>query len=247
MAETPVTEPASQYQGKSEKVTHGPQIAGLLKRVRDNRVLLSVRVPGSDAVFNSLLLEVDVERNVILLDELNPSAGHELACQARQLRVHCQCQGVELSFACPIEVGQGQRGISFYRAPLPTVVNYLQRRGNFRVRVGRNMNVPVRLPFGGSVAVAGELIDLSMGGLGASLSNQVELACGQVIETCSIELPKCDPLTTELEIRFVRLDKERQIQRIGASFRNLDPQKQNLLRRFITQLEREMLRRKARS
>lgn len=245
MAEPPAPGLASNYQSKSEKITHGPQIAGLLKRVRDNRVLLSVRVAGSDAVFNSLLLDVDVERNFILLDELNPHHGHELACRARQLRVHCHCQGVELSFVCHIEIGQGQRGISFYRAAVPEAVNYLQRRSNFRVRVGQDMNVPVHLPLG--MTLAGELIDLSLGGLGASLPEQAELSRGQIIDTCSIQLPTGDPLTTELEIRFIYRDKVRQIVRIGASFRNLDPTRQNLLRRVITQLEREMLRRKART
>lgn len=246
MAETPVTESASQYQGKTEKVTHGPQIAGLLKRVRDTRTLLSVRVPGSDALFNSLLLEVDLERNHILLDELNPRAGHELAMQARQLRVHCQCQGVELSFNCAIEIGQGQQGIAFYRAALPEAINYLQRRGSFRVRVGVNIHIPINLPLDSATRLEGELFDLSMGGLGAYLSNSIELTRGQILEDCSLILPNNAPLTTELEVRFVRVDKEKQSQRIGASFRNLDPQRQNLLRRFVAQLEREMLRRKAR-
>lgn len=247
MAESPVTDPASEYQGKTEKVTHGPQIAGLLKRVRDQRVLLSVRVPGSEAVYNSLLLDVDPARNIILLDELNPSAGHELACKARQLRIRCQCQGVELSFVCPIEIGKGQNGVSFYRAPLPESISYLQRRGSYRIRIGLNMHISVALPVASEARIEGELFDLSMGGLGANLPNRIELAHGQIIESCTLALPNCEPLTAEIEIRFVRIDKANQNQRIGASFRNLNPQQQTQLRRIVTQLEREMLRRKARS
>lgn len=247
MAESPVTDPASEYQGKTEKVTHGPQIAGLLKRVRDQRVLLSVRVPGSDVIYNSLLLDVDPARNLILLDELNPSTGHELACKARQLRIRCQCQGVELSFVCPIEIGKGQSGVSFYRAPLPDSINYLQRRGSYRIRIGLNMHIPVALPLAPETRLEGELFDLSMGGLGANLPNQIELTRGQIIESCTLELPNGEPLTTEIEIRFVRIDRASQSQRIGASFRNLAPQQQSLLRRIVTQLEREMLRRKSRS
>lgn len=247
MAESPVIDPASEYQGKSEKVTHGPQIAGLLKRVRDQRVLLSVRVPGSDAVFNSLLLDVDPARNFILLDELNPHSGHELACKTRQLRIHCQCQGVELSFVSTIEIGQGQRGVSFYRAPLPEAINYLQRRGSYRIRIGLNMHIPVALPLDTESRIEGELFDLSMGGLGANFPSTVELTRGQVIESCTLELPNSEPLATEIEIRFVRVDNANLCQRIGASFRNLGSQQQNLLRRIVTQLEREMLRRKARS
>lgn len=247
MAESPVTDPAAEYQGKTEKVTHGPQIAGLLKRVREQRVLLSVRVPGSETIYNSLLLDVDPARNFILLDELNPSAGHELACKVRQLRVHCQSQGVELSFITPIEIGQGENGISFYRAPLPESINYLQRRGSFRIRIGLNMRIAVTLPLAGETRLEGELFDLSIGGLGANLPSRIELDRGQIIESCTLEFPNSPPLTTEIEIRFVSVDKANQTQRIGASFRNLDPPRQNQLRRIVTQLEREMLRRKARS
>lgn len=247
MAESPVTDPASEYQGKTEKVTHGPQIMGLLKRIRDQRVLLSVRVPGSDAVYNSLLLDIDPARNVILLDELNPQAGHELACKARQLRVHCQCQGVELSFVSQIEIGRGQNGVWFYRAPLPQSINYLQRRGSYRIRIGLNMQIPVAMPLDAEARIEGELFDLSMGGLGANLPSRTELTRGQIIESCTLALPNSEPLTAEIEIRFVRVDKANQTQRIGASFRNLSPQQQTLLRRIVTQLEREMLRRKARS
>ncbi|MBI5461098.1 MAG: flagellar brake protein [Gammaproteobacteria bacterium] len=238
---------STDYQGKTERITHPPQIAGLLRRVRDQRVLLSVQVPGHEGLFNSMLLDVNPERDFILLDELGPRSGHEFACQARQLRVRCQCQGVELSFTCAIEIGQSQRGISFYRAPLPEAINYLQRRINFRVRVGLNLTVPVHLPLEGASILNGELSDLSLGGLGANISTNIKLSHGQIIDTCSIHLPKGESIQAELEIRFARHDAQRQVQHIGAAFRHLQPQQEQTLRKFVAQLEREMLRRKARS
>ncbi|MFN2309366.1 MAG: flagellar brake protein [Gammaproteobacteria bacterium] len=245
MADTPETDPPSAYQGKTEKVTQAPQIIGLLRRLRDQRTLLSVRVPGHQGVFNSLLLEVDPERNLILLDELNPRAGHEQALAARRLQVHSQSQGIELSFACTVEIGVGQSGIAFYRAALPESIDYLQRRGSYRVRVGMNLAVPVQMPMAETLTLEGELLDLSMGGLGASLEAKSPLAQGQLL-TCIIQLPKADPLQVEIEIRFARADPHKPTQRIGASFRNLLPPQQAQLRRLVTQLEREMLRRKAR-
>lgn len=246
MADLPATGRASEYQGKTEKVTHIPQIIGLLRRIRDQRVLLSVTVPGHGEVFNSLLLQVDTDRKLILLDELNPRAGHELVLQTGELRVHCQCQGVELGFAAQVDVGQGKNGISFYRAALPGSINYLQRRGSYRVRVGLDLAVPLQMPVDQSTLIEGELLDLSMGGLGASLDNNLRLERGQVVP-CTLNLPKSEPLQVQIEIRFIRADEHKPVQRIGASFRNLDSRQQTLLRRLVTQLEREMLRRKARS
>ena len=247
MAEPPVSDRAAHYQAKTEKVTHGPQIIGLLRRLRDQRVLLSVRIPGHPGQFNSLLLEVDPERNLIALDELNPRAGHELVCQTGRLRVHCQCQGVELGFSCGVEVRQGQSGISFYRAVLPDSIDYMQRRSSYRVRVGHDLAVPVRLPRDDAEeSTDGELFDLSMGGLGAVLDSAVSLELGQIV-SCILQLPKGETLRADIEIRFVRVDPAKSNQRIGASFRNLEPGQKQLVRRFVAQLEREMLRRKARS
>ena len=246
MTENTVPDRAADYQGKAEKITHAPQIANLLRRVKDQKVLLSVHVPGHEGVFNSLLLDVNPERNLILLDELNPRGGHELACQVQQLRVRCQCQGIELGFTCHIEVGQSQRGISFYRASLPGEISYLQRRSSFRVRVGMSLAVPLHLPVEGTEVIDGELTDLSMGGLGANINTHLKFSLGQIISSCSLELPKGESLQAEIEIRFVRQDTQRNMQHIGAAFRNMPPQNQQILRRLVTQLEREMLRRKVR-
>lgn len=246
MAEPPVANQASQYQGKTEKVTHLPQIVGLLRRLRDQRVLLSVRVPGHDETFNSLLLQVDPDKNIVLLDELNPKAGHELVKESKQIRVKCQCQGIELGFLCSVEVGKDKSGISIYRAALPDSITYMQRRGSYRVRVGMSMSVPIVLPSETSQTdIEGHLFDLSIGGLGANLPMEPPLKHGQIIETCTISLPKNESIQVELEIRFVRLDEQHRTQRIGAAFLHLDTQQKNRIRRFVTHLEREMLRRKA--
>ncbi len=248
MTEQTVPGRATEYQGQAEHITHVPQIANLLRRIRDHKVLLSVRVPGHDGVFNSLLLDVSPERNLVLLDELSPQEGHALACEVRQLKIRCQCQGVELSFACKINIGQSQRGISFYHAPLPSSLTYLQRRNDFRVHVGVSLAVPLHLPIEGMHQVVdGDVTDLSMGGLGANISDGIKLNRGQIIDNCQLDLPKGESLQTEIEIRFVRQNSHNHTQHIGASFHHIQPQHEHVLRKLVTQLEREMLRRKVRS
>lgn len=244
MAETP--DSTSGYQGQTEKITHPPQIAGLLRRILDNRVLLRVQVPGYPGIFNSLLLQVNTDQKFIILDELNPAAGHQLAQQAGRLQIHCQSHGVEISFGCDIETGRDRAGISYYRAPLPPLLNYLQRRMNYRVRVVLDKEIPVHLQLDADTAVEGQLFDLSLGGVGINLASDVNLERGQLLDRCAIRLPTGDALQMQLEIRFIQVDDRRPTQRIGARFVDLVPQQENALRRLVTHLEREMLRRKAR-
>ncbi len=245
MADSPTSGTASQYQGQVEKVTHLPQILGLLRRILENRALLSVRIPGHQETFLSLLLQVDAEQGFIFFDELNPRSGHELLSEAGQLRVQCQIQGISLSFTCPVEIGHGKTGIAFYKAPLPTTINYLQRRRSFRVRVAFDMQVPVHLPWDEDAILDGELFDLSVGGIGFNVGQDAKFELGQIIDSCAIELPKGEIIQTQLEVRFIRVDEQHRTQRIGASFVALTPQQEHAIRHFATQLEREMLRRKA--
>lgn len=244
MAEKP--DSTSEYQGQTEKITHASQIAGLLRRILDSRVLLSVQVPGHAGIFNSLLLQVNADQKFIVLDELNPAAGHQLARQVGRLQVHCQSQGVEISFGCDIDTGSDRGGISYYRAPLPTVLQYLQRRLNYRVRMVLDKEIPVHLQLDASTEAEGQLFDLSLGGVGFNLTSDIRLERGQTLDPCVIRLPTGDTLQVRLEIRFVQTDDRRPTQRIGARFVGLEPQQGNMLRRLVTHLEREMLRRKAR-
>jgi c-di-GMP-binding flagellar brake protein YcgR len=244
MADSP--ESTSEYQGQTEKITHPPQIAGLLRRILDNRVLLRVQVPGHPGIFNSLLLQVNTDQKFIILDELNPTAGHRFAQQTGRLQVHCQSQGVEIGFACDIETRSDASGVSYYRAPLPALLHYLQRRMNYRVRVVLDKDIPVYLQLDADTEVEGQLFDLSLGGMGFNLASDIRLERGQVLERCTIRPPAGDPLRVQLEIRFVQTDERRPTQRIGARFVSLGPQQENALRRFVTHLEREVLRRKAR-
>ena len=244
MAETPGS--TSEYQGQTEKITQPTQIVGLLRRILDNRVLLSVQVPGHPGVFNSLLLQLNIEQKFITLDELNPTAGHQLAQQAGRLQIHCQSQGVEISFGCDIETGSDRAGIGYYRAPLAALLHYLQRRMNYRVRMILDKEIPVHLQLDADTAVEGQLFDLSLGGIGLNLASDIRLERGQTLDPCTIRLPSGDTLQMRMEIRFVQTDDRRPIQRVGARFVELGPQQENALRRLVAHLEREMLRRKAR-
>jgi len=244
MADSP--ESTSEYQGQTEKITHPPQIAGLLRRILEQRVLLRVQVPGHPGIFNSLLLQVNSDQKFIILDELNPAAGHQHAQQTGRLQVHCQSQGVEIGFACDIETRPGASGVSYYRAPLPALLHYLQRRMAYRVRVILDREIPVHLQLDADTLVEGQLFDLSLGGVGINLARDINLERGQILEQCVIRPPTGDSLRAQLEVRFVGADELRPTQRIGARFIDLAPQQENALRRLVTHLEREMLRRKAR-
>ena len=246
MAEAPPRGQASRYESKAEKVTHFPQIVGLLRRIRDSRNLLTIRIPGSELTFNSMLLEVDADEGYILLDELNQPRGHELVQEKGVLRAFCRCQGVEINFVCRVQVEQSRDGVAFYRGVIPDSLSYYQRRSAYRVHVTLDTDIPVLLTLDEGERLQGHLHDLSVGGIGLTLDTEKELRQGLVIPDCTLKLPKGDPVRTDVEVRFARTDTEKHVTRIGGRFLHLPPKIEARLSRFVAQLERDLLRRKTR-
>ncbi len=239
---------AARYESKSERITRAPQIIALLRRIRDSHSLLNVTVPGSNQSFSSLLLDIDTDRRFITLDELNSQRGHALVVENGRLRARCHHEGVEISFACEdVKAVRGSDGLVCYRAPLPTAVNYLQRRADYRVRVAMDMKMQLFLDPPDGRTIEGRVDDISMGGIGALVEGRIELRRGLQIPECRIQLPEQKPILVDLEVRFTRSNEKGTQTRIGTRFVNLEPQARGELRKLVTRLEREMLRRKAKA
>ncbi len=246
MAEAGKKTASNQYESKAERVSQLPQIIGLLNRIKDAKTLLSVRVEGSGVTYSSLLLDVNSDKGYVLLDELNNERAHKLAAETGKLRVFCQNQGVELSFSCDIRIAHNKKGLTFYQAPIPSVIHYMQRRSDYRVHVGMDQNIHLILPVETENNLDAELFDVSFGGIGARLESECQLRRGLIIPSCKLNLPEQEAIETDLEIRFVQADNTGKFTRIGGRFLGLDPNTRGKIRKVVTQLEREMLRRKTR-
>lgn len=246
MAEAGTDNSSNQYESKAERVTQLPHIIGLLHRLKDAKCLLSVRVEGSGVSHTSLLLDVNSDRGYILLDELNNERAHQLAVETGRIRVFCQNQGVEMSFACPIRVAHNKKGLTFYQAPIPNEIHYQQRRNDYRVRVGLDQEIHLLIPVESETSLDAELFDVSLGGVGARLESSQQLRKGLIIPSCKLSLPNQETIETDVEIRFVKAENNGKFTRIGGRFLSPDPATRGRLRKIVTQLEREMLRRKTR-
>ncbi|RRQ20950.1 flagellar brake protein [Thiohalobacter thiocyanaticus] len=235
------------YRSQSEKITHPPQVIALLRRLHENRILLRVRIPGVERSFNSLLLNLNPQRGYLLLDELNDEHAHRKALETGRLRVFGQHDGVEMNFNLSIRPARNRQGVGFYQAGLPDCIHYMQRRADYRVHVAMDMGLSVLLPLGEETLLDGQLCDVSMGGLGARLETGQEIRKGLIIPDCRIQLPE-DPqsLQADLEVRFALPDEQHQVLRMGGRFCKLSSSDRSRLRKFVTQLEREMIRRRSR-
>ena len=94
--------------------------------------------------------------------------------------------------------------------------------------------------------IAGELHDLSHGGAGIIfMKAEVALEPGHIYE-CAIELPENEYLFCSIELRYTRELHARKQNLTGALFLKLTPVQERLVGRFISETERDLMRRKAR-
>lgn len=220
-------------------------VAGLLRRLVEQRVLLRVTIPGVKGSFNSALLRLGDAHDFVILDELNPRRGHEQLLEVRRLNASAQVQGVELRFRGEVLEVDQDAGIAFYRLPFPDEVLYVQRRGSFRVPVG--MATPVTAVFerADDSNLRGRIVDLSEGGMGVEFSQRVSLTPGEILP-CQMRLPDGQQLRCKLEVRHTSTPEDQNKVRLGGRFVELQPQQRKALSRLVADLQRTMIRKQPR-
>lgn len=229
-------------QPQIQRISKAMQIVRYLRRLKEGHCLLNVSFPGSDESYNTAILAIHPSRDTLVLDELNAHEGHQRLLQLGKFRVSARLNGIEYRFASALRRVERQGGLALYRVSLPPLMLYIQRREFYRVPVDGGTGIRVNLPLLNESRLRGALCDLSQTGLGARFDGQHDLKQGQVLPICSIVLPQGDPIRTQLEIRFARVEGQRNLLRLGGRFVNLKREQQRELARLVARLQRSYLR-----
>jgi c-di-GMP-binding flagellar brake protein YcgR len=246
MAELPISE--SQGRGDVARISAPDQIASLLRRIRDQRAVLNVTIPGLNNRFVSALLEVDLPRRELVMDELNPAHGHGALVRAGRCQVSATLNGVEMRFNCQLKNHGNDARLAFCRAELPQLIHYRQRRAYYRAHVSEDQRIPVGIEPRDGERLEGLLSDISVGGIGTHLELHyvLPLEQGTILPECVIELGPGETIANPIEVRFVGFEGFPRRLRLGGRFVNLSDALQRLIQRYVLTLEREWLKKRRR-
>ncbi len=223
-------------------VTKKPEIVALLNQVHKKKVFLTLQISGQSQSYNTALLGVYPDHNLIALDELSPTAGHKQFVQDKKARVTGHVSGVELRFETHL-VGVGSKsGIAFYKVAMPTELYFHQQRQSYRVSL-RGANIPFFSPGGTTPLMRGTLMDLSLGGVGVMLNRKVPLSCGDSLELCAITLPENEDLKFTLKIDAVRDNARGGGMIFGGHFCKLSNEDRGKLQKYIAEMQRKQAKR----
>lgn len=227
----------------SEAITNPARIARLLQKMSKHFTPLSVRIPGHDELFTSCTVGVD--KPYLLLDELMPTTGHSLLLKQRTLKVSGKLDGVDIRFTTSLERVDEKDNVITYYVSLPQQLEYKQRRQAFRVHIPMSKKLHVVIDHADGSVIEGVLYDLSHGGTGTIVSDiDTEVEPGLICE-CAFELPNNEWLNCSVELRYSKTVGSKNRQHIGARFIDLFPTQTRLIGRCISELEREVIRKRA--
>lgn len=221
------------------------EIASNLRMLQESHDPLIITFHERSQRFQSYLVEVDRESNLLAFDEMIPRDGERFLEAGEPFRVEGFHDGVRIAWECntqlTIEEKDGHRS---YHGTLPIEVVYHQRRNAFRAALKLAQLVDVEVD-GDKIKspVTGKLLDVSATGCKLRFEGDISerLQLGQVYERFGAALP-FGAMTTPVELRYLHFEERLNITFAGMRFHNMSGAVQRQVERFVYQLQRDARR-----
>ncbi|MDF3194437.1 MAG: pilus assembly protein PilZ [Gammaproteobacteria bacterium HGW-Gammaproteobacteria-13] len=242
-----MSSPFSQEDGpQPPKVLKAPvEIVANLRQLQQNHDPLIITFHERNQRFQSYVIEVDRDKNLLILDELVPNDGERYLANGEAFNVEAFHEGVRVAWKCEQNVRITEHeGARCYFSPMPLEVTYHQRRSAFRAPLKQTELIKVELA-GDKLrtAIPGHLLDISATGCKLRFPGNISssLQAGQVYERFTARFP-FGAMTTAIEMRHVQYEEKVDTTFVGARFHRINGQEQRLVERFVYQLQREARR-----
>lgn len=221
------------------------EIASTLRMLQESHDPLIITFHERSQRFQSYLVDVDRESNMIALDEMIPRDGERFLLAGEPFRIEGFHEGVRIAWesngTLAIDESNGGR---CYRGTLPDEVVYHQRRNAFRAALKLAQLVNIELAGEKlKVPLNGKLLDISATGCKLRFDGNITsgLQLGQVYDRFLAALP-FGSMTTSVELRYLHHEERIDTTFAGVRFHNMSGLVQRQVERFVYQLQREARR-----
>ncbi|MEG0820108.1 MAG: flagellar brake protein [Burkholderiaceae bacterium] len=241
---TPFPEPDS-IEIERYSVSSPVEVNALLRRLCEERVLVTVYCDGIDAFAVTNVLTVQAKLGSFLFDFASDEHANRRIGAARRLVLVGFVDQVKLQFATERAVAVMHEGQPAWAAPLPIKLLRLQRRDTFRMRTPRarpaSVRVPQPQPDHPDQTLELRVADISIGGLRLALDPaRGTLPDDRVIEDCELDLPGVGGLRLSLRVRHVEAPRSERGERLfGCEFIRISAASEMQVQRYIHLLQVE--------
>lgn len=221
------------------------EISGNLRQLQESHDPLIITFHERSQRFQSYLVDVDRDSNMIALDEMIPRDGERYLLAGESFKVEGFHEGVRIAWESNGPLTIDESGSSrCYRGKLPDEVIYHQRRNAFRAALKLAQLVDVDLDGEKlKTPISGKLLDISATGCKLRFAGDItcSLQLGQVYDRFMAALP-FGKMTAPVELRYLHFEEKISTTFAGVRFHNMSGLVQRQVERFVYQLQREARR-----
>ncbi|MNK58081.1 Flagellar brake protein YcgR [compost metagenome] len=222
------------------------EIIALLRGISEKNQLIRMLIHGESDVCVTSILEVDADRNTVILDRSVNADQNRRMLAAKGISFETSLDKIRILFASALVEECNYGGTPALKIAIPETLIRLQRREYYRMTTPVSNPVRVSIPLPPSLGGADTvfpLADISCGGI-AILDNKLMLGetIGRDYPGCRIDLPDVGIVTATLQIRNsldMTLLNNKLNRRLGCQFVDLPRSMLAHVQRYITRLERE--------
>lgn len=209
-----------------------------LFRLRREHRLLRLRIEGVAGEFQSLLLEVDMRGQRLLLDEPFPLPLPLDAMSGRRAQVSSNEGPASTRFESPV-LGKAVQGeVPVLALALPLSVSAAQRRNSYRLAVDERMPVAALLRVAGVGSLDARVLDLSVQGIRLEIPGH-HPGLRESTAPLVLRLGAEQGMLCQLQIRSLHLRSLSESSTIlGGRLDGLNPPQLQQIERFIARCQR---------
>ncbi|WP_221800388.1 flagellar brake protein [Oceanobacter mangrovi] len=203
-------------------------------------------IDGSNETYSAEIRDVQLKSRSFFLSDILPESGAELIRSGKRFRIECENQGASVRFVADGRL-RFQPANNEFRGEFPSQVEYLQRRGAYRVAVPDAHPIQVNLPDQRDQSpmlvtptIAGRLQDLSESGFKAIFQGDImeELRQLNPIHGAEIRFNREHHMDCSLELKHLILDRDGNTL-AGYVFLQMSSAAQRYIRKLITDFQWE--------
>lgn len=208
-----------------------------LQQLQASRQILEVVPAGQQRSYQSMVIAIDIERNLLWMDDLFPAQNFLEVGDEITVRHHRN--GEVLTFTTPIIAWGSRFGASGMAVVLPDSADYRPRRLSPRCDLSNHTPITAKIRLMGQEACYGTVKDLSGSGLCVLVPGNLlgQLHRDTVLPLCEVHLNKELHIYCRARVRSFRLCREPyRATRISLEFVDLQPRRQQQLQIFVDRL-----------
>jgi c-di-GMP-binding flagellar brake protein YcgR len=239
-----VAETAEDIASNSSRFLTDPvEISQIFKLLRDQRAELQLRFDKEVETFRAKVL--DLQGASILVEDIHPRDGMRFLRSGHLFALAARIDGLYIhSSNNRAHKSDSERNVPFFHVALPKMMLCQQRRraARFRLplRVAANGAQITLHRVGKDEPLVGTIIDISAGGCRAEFSGFKfrPLQDDDVLQGCSLSIPKLLEVNARAALRHTSLDSKRNILSCGIEFTEMNVTDRRRLEQFIETIAR---------